>query len=132
MRNACELTEQNGCRGKHIASRSTQSQFADAIRDSTQDFAWPSLVERSPGRRTREGGKGLSLVCRPVANRGRLFLEPRIPTGHSSPGCWCPLSTGNGCAGTGSCFWPGSFLRDRYLCTWTCLREPRNRWGAWI
>src|SRR5580692_982859 len=54
MRNACELTEQNGCRGKHIASRSTQSQFADAIRDSTQDFAWPSLVERSPGRRTRE------------------------------------------------------------------------------
>src|SRR5580658_8227647 len=65
-------------------------------------------------------------------SRGRLFLEPRIPTGHSSPGCWCPLSTGNGCAGTGSCFWPGSFLRDRYLCTWTCLREPRNRWGAWI
>src|ERR1700684_3156570 len=101
MRNACELTEQNGCRGKHIASRSTLSQFADAIRDSTQDFAWPSLVERSPGRRPRERGKGLSLVCRPVVNRGRLLLEPRIPTGHSSLGCWCPLSTGNGCAGTG-------------------------------
>src|ERR1700685_2192699 len=33
-------------------------------------------------------------------SRGRLFLEPRIPTGHSSLGCWCPLSTG-GCAGTG-------------------------------
>ena len=33
---------------------------------------------------------------------GRLFLEPRIPTGHSPLGRWCALSAGNGRAVTGN------------------------------
>jgi hypothetical protein len=99
--------ERNNRRGEHITSRFTQSPFAVATPDSSQDLHRPFLVEWSHSRRTGECRKGLSLVFRPMDNRRRLLLDPRIPTRYCSLASWRSFGAGNSrvCPGhpTGSC-----------------------------